>query len=262
MSNATYRIVFFLSTAGQDPSEVSIPWKYLTSQGVQVEFATEDGKPATCDQRMINGLLAVLMGATAEAKRAHAELVQTEAWQHPHSWTSPTFQEDLKQYDGILLPGGHDKGMRQYLESTSLQKLLADFFPLSSRSGSDKKVVAAICHGVLALARSKKGDKSVLAINEGVETTTLPVHLERFAYVVTAPFLGKYYRTYDAYCATEVQSLLAKPSLYKRGGFFDTRPFVVVDKNHYYVSARFPGDAQKFAENFLQLLKEARAVSA
>ncbi|KAH8915083.1 hypothetical protein BT69DRAFT_1357035 [Atractiella rhizophila] len=67
---------------------------------------------------------AVLMGATAEAKRAHAELVQTEAWQHLHSWTSPTSQEELKQYDGILLPGGHDKGMHQYLESTSLQKLL------------------------------------------------------------------------------------------------------------------------------------------
>ncbi|KAH8930508.1 hypothetical protein BT69DRAFT_1379640 [Atractiella rhizophila] len=81
----------------------------------------------------------------------------------------------------------------------------------------------------------------------------------RFAYVVTAPFLGKYYRTYGAYCATERFNAGSPNPTYTKRWFFDTRPFVVVDKKPpLYVFERFPGDAQKFAENFLQLLNEAK----
>lgn len=34
----------------------------------------------------------------------------------------------------------------------------------------------------------------------------------------------------------------------------------MVDPTHYYVSARFPGDAEKFASTFIELLKEAAAL--
>jgi protease I len=41
-----------------------------------------------------------------------------------------------------LLPGGHDKGMREYLESPVLQKNVAYFF-------DHNMAVGAICHGTL-----------------------------------------------------------------------------------------------------------------
>lgn len=42
--------------------------------------------------------------------------------------------------DGLLIPGGHDKGVRVLLESAILQRLVAYFF-------DRRKPVAAIYHG-------------------------------------------------------------------------------------------------------------------
>src|SRR3546814_15614472 len=69
--------------------------------------------------------------------------------------------------------GGHRaRGMREYLESPVLQKLVADFFAAD-------KPVAAICHGVLLAARSKRADgRSVL---HGRKTTALSWRHERTA---------------------------------------------------------------------------------
>ena len=72
---------------------------------------------------------------------------------------NPTAYESLKSedFDGLLLPGGHDKGMIEYLESDKLQTLVCHFF-------TKGKVVGAICHGVVLAARSVKAGtgKSVL----------------------------------------------------------------------------------------------------
>src|SRR5581483_4683882 len=95
-------------------------------------------------------------------------------------------------FDALLLPGGHAKKMRQYLESHELQNFVADFFD----SG---KSVAAVCHGVVlaARSRSKKTGKSVL---HGRKTTALTWKLERTAWLLSR-FLIRfwdphYYRTY------------------------------------------------------------------
>lgn len=103
-------------------------------------------------------------------------MVETPAWKTPLAWTSSDFS--LSAYDGILLPGGHDKAMRPYLESASLQHLLADYMPLSKRTEAKPKVVAAICHGVLALARAK--DEHGQSVLYDLKTTTLPAWMERF----------------------------------------------------------------------------------
>ena len=68
--------------------------------------------------------------------------------------------------------------------------------------------MAAICHGVLVLARAKDKatGKSVL---HGRRTTCLPKYMERVAYYLTAWKLGRYYRTYDAYVEDEVRAALA-----------------------------------------------------
>ena len=98
----------------------------------------------------------------------------------------------MDDYDALLLPGGHRaRGMRQYLESPELQRIVLDFF-------LKKKPVAAICHGVLLAARTidPATGRSVLY---GRRTTALTWALERSGMI--AGRIGRfwdpnYYRTY------------------------------------------------------------------
>ena len=81
---------------------------------------------------------------------------------------------DPASFDGLLLPGGHAPGMRQYLGSPVLRDQVAGFWQLG-------RPVGAICHGVLVLARTRDAatGRSVLA---GCRTTCLPKYMERSAY--------------------------------------------------------------------------------
>ena len=74
-------------------------------------------------------------------------------------------------FDGLLLPGGHAPGMRQYLGRRVLQAKVAAFWALDGPVG-------AICHGVLVLAAAidPATGRSVLA---GRRTTCLPKYMER-----------------------------------------------------------------------------------
>ena len=143
--------------------------------------------------------------------------------------------------------------MRQYLGATALHAQIAAFWKLG-------RPVGAICHGVLPLARSvdPATGKSVIA---DVRTTCLPKYMERSAYLLTFWKLGKYYRTYPAYVEDEVTAALASPTQFERGPRTttrrgtrddDTATFVVEDGR--YVSARWPGDAYRFARAFLTRL--------
>jgi len=102
------------------------------------------------------------------------------------------------------------------------------------------------------LARSKgESGKSVLF---GSKTTCLPKYMERSAYLLTFWKLGRYYRTYPEYVEDEVKGALARQGDFLRGprvltergtSTADAPAFVVEDGR--YVSARWPGDAYKFA---------------
>lgn len=140
--------------------------------------------------------------------------------------------------------------MKEYLESTILQKLVVDFF-------DKKKPVAAICHGVVLAARSKRPDgKSVLY---GHKTTALLKSQELTAWGMTAMWLGSYYRTYPETVEDEVKSTLASPDDFLPGPpplFRDSldnlsRGFAVTSGN--YISARWPGDTHTFARTFMEL---------
>lgn len=231
-----------------DTTEVAVPWKLLLEAGHEVVFATEHGGTAPrCDQRLLDGVLFGKLGAEPEPIAFYEEMVGTDAFDAPVSWKGL----DPAAYDGLLLPGGHAPGMRQYLGSAELQAFIAAFWATA-------KPVAAICHGVLVLARSTDADgASVLA---GRRTTCLPKYLERSGYLLTAWKLGRYYRTYPAYVEDEVVANLRSPEQFERGPRGTTRgtrtnhrhAFVVEDGN--YVSARWPGDAYLFAERFIALL--------
>jgi putative intracellular protease/amidase len=282
------KVLIALPQRDFDPSEVAISWSVLKRLGHGVTFATPDGQPGHADDMMLTGvgldiwgflpglkhLVAIgrLMRANADARNAYAAMEQDPAFRAPLSWR----QVRREDFDGLLLPGGHRaRGMRDYLESEVLQKLVAEFFAAGLP-------VAAVCHGVLLAARSRAADgRSVLY---GRRTTALTWAFERKAAIVgriVRFWEPDYYRTYvdgpgqpAGYMSVqqEVSRALARPEDFldvapdaadyrrKTGGlvrdtFDDDRPaFIVRDGN--YVSARWPGDAHTFAKTFAAMLSE------
>jgi putative intracellular protease/amidase len=245
------RILVPLPDHDFDTTEVSVPWKILSSLGHDIFFATEKATKAACDPLLLRGVLFGELGAEKEPKEFYAELEADEHFNAPLAWNAI----DPNDFDALILPGGHAPGMRQYLGSAVLQGKISTFWNL-------QRPVAAICHGVLVLARSKdpKTGASVLA---AARTTCLPKYMERTAYFLTAWKLGKYYRTYPEYVEDEVKANLTNPetqfvlgprNLTKKGtASDDTHAFVVEDGR--YVSARWPGDAYLFAKKIADRLK-------
>ncbi len=223
-----------------------MPWRLLTRLGHEVRFATEAGGAApAADQRLLDGVIFGQLGADPEPKAFYAELQADDSFRSPLAW--PDLEPD--RFDGLLLPGGHARGMRQYLASEVLRRKVAELWALD-------RPVGAICHGVLVLARTvdPATGRSLLY---GHRTTCLPKYMERSAFLATAWRLGRYYRTYPEYVEDEVRDALRDDRdfvrgprvLSKRGTDSDDGPAFVVEDGRY-VSARWPGDAYLFAKRF------------
>jgi putative intracellular protease/amidase len=234
-----------------DVTEVSVPFRLLTQAGHEVVFATERGDRPAADPLLLRGVIFGQLGAEKEPKAFYRELEAAPAFQAPIRWDDI----DPAAFDALYLAGGHAPGMRQYLGSAALSAKVVAFWKQEARP------VAAICHGVLVLARSRDPatGESVLA---RCRTTCLPKYMERTAYLLTAWKLGRYYRTYPAYVEDEVRANLRDParqfvrgplSLLRRGSLTDDRPAVVVEDGRY-LSARWPGDAYLLAKKLIARL--------
>jgi putative intracellular protease/amidase len=247
------RVLVPLPDADFDVTEVAVPWHVLSSAGHEVVFATERGARPAADPLLLTGVVFGKLGAAAEPKRRYEAMTRASAFTAPITWHAivPT------DFDALLLPGGHAPGMRQYLGSEVVQERVAAFWALD-------RPVAAICHGVLVLARAIDPDtgRSVLA---DARTTCLPKYMERSAYLATAWRRGRYYRTYPAYVEDEVRAALRDPArqfllgprtLSRRDTETDVGPAFVVEDGRY-VSARWPGDAHGFAHALLHRLEVA-----
>jgi putative intracellular protease/amidase len=259
---------------------VAVSWQVRTSKGHTGVFSTESGKPAVADDIMVTGrgldpwarvpglgrlvVIGRFLRANRDARDAYAQMVASPEYRQPVEWATAT----LEGVDCLLLPGGHRaRGMRSYIDSDVLQRLVVDAF-------SRGMLVAAICHGVLLAARSVDSatGRSVLY---GHKTTALTWDLERRAWHlarVTRFWDRDYYRTYPerpgdpaGYMSVEaeVTRALANPSDFRnvvpgsphlraktsgmaRDTVTDGRPAFVVDDGTY-ISARWPGDAHTFA---------------
>jgi putative intracellular protease/amidase len=247
------KILIPLPSYGFDPTEVAIPWRVLSEAGFDTIFATPDGNRASADSLMLNGdrlgILKPILRARMDAVAAYRELEATDAFNKPASYCAV----HETNFDALLLPGGHDKGVKEYLESTVLQQLVAQFF-------SAKKPVAAICHGVVLAARSinPTTGKSVL---HDYKTTALLNKQELLAYKLTKLWLKDYYLTYpEITVEDEVTAALSnkehflvgpKPVLRDDRDHL-ARGFTVRDRN--YLSARWPGDAYRFSLEFAQMV--------
>lgn len=243
------RVLIPLPDRDFDTTEVAVPWRLLTDRGHEVVFATQGGGTAPqCDPKLLSGVLFGKLGAEPEPISFCEQLSGDAAFRDPVAWG----RIEPADFDGLLLPGGHAQGMRQYLGDVELQAKVAAFWGL-------ERPVGAICHGVIVLARSIDSDsgRSVLA---GRRTTCLPKYMERGGFMLTAWRLGRYYRTYPTYVEDEVIAALDDPAGFERGPRTtkrgtdgdDSAAFVVRDGN--YLSARWLGDAYLFARRFEQML--------
>jgi putative intracellular protease/amidase len=275
-----------------DPTEVAVSWRVLTRNGHRVIFSTESGTPGVADDIMVSGrgldiwsglpvlsaipLIGLALRANKDGRDAYRDMLGSTEFGHPVSWP----QANLDGIDALLLPGGHRaRGMRSYIDSELLQRLVADAFARGV-------IVAAICHGVLLAARSvdPSTGRSVLY---GRKTTALTWALERTAWHltrVTRFWDPDYYRTYTeepgqpgGYMSVQSEVTRAlqnsadfcdvargsphwrlKTSGMVRDTATDSRPAFVVDDGNY-VSARWPGDTHTFAKVLSQKLTSLKS---
>jgi protease I len=247
------KILIPLPSYGADPTEVAIPWKLLTQNNCEITFITPHGEKAVLDPLMLSGerlgIWKSLLKARKDAVEAAEAMCRSAEFCSPANYNAVHAQD----FDALLLPGGHDKGVKEYLESKALQSLVVGFF-------KQKLPVAAICHGVVLAARSIDPDtgKSVIA---GRKSTGLLKSQEMAAFNLTRLWLGDYYLTYPGLAVEdEVTSALDSAGNFVTGSrplqrdsiANLSRGFTVRDGN--YLSARWPGDAYSFSLALLKML--------
>ena len=111
------------------PKDVNWDFEYLLGKYIALIFSsTRRLKPR-------------IKGAKTQAKDAYKEMTESPAWKTPLSWSDPNFS--LMSYDILILPGGHDKGVKQIIESEAIRPHLRAFFPLT-QGAENKKICAAI----------------------------------------------------------------------------------------------------------------------
>jgi len=237
------RVLMPLPCEDFEPTEAAVPWRVLRDAGIEVVFATPDGTTARCDPKALAGVVFGQIGAKAQDAATYREMAADPAFVNPISFASI----DVTQFDALHLPGGHAPGMRPYLESTILQEKAVEFFQAD-------KLVSAICHGPIVLARAVDPEtgRSVLS---GRRMTGLTKLLERAGFWLTVWTLGRRFRTYPAYVQDEVIEAQGSAGLFERGPLVPSYadPFVVSDGN--LLTARWPGDALGLAEQLAQRLR-------
>lgn len=284
-------VLIVLANEGFDPSEAAVPWQALTEAGMVVVFATPAGQPASADPLMVTGegldpwgwipgvkrlkFVGMFLRANRQAREAYAAMTASAEFLNPISYATV----EAENFSGLLLPGGHAKSIKPYLESEAIQKIASDFMVIPEGK-NDHKPVAAICHGVLILARAQRDQRSLL---HGRKVTALTWPLEKKAWQtarISRFWEPLYYRTYPelageaiGYRSTEaeIKRALARPEDFldvstsapdyskKTDGLHRDTPnnlapaWVVEDRN--LITARWPGDVNAFSQRFISALK-------
>ncbi len=238
------RILMLLPNTDFDPTEAGVPWHVLKQAGHEVWFATEDGQKAQCDQITLSGegLTGRLktLAARPENGEIYGEMQVDQHFETPLAWKGV----DPNAYDVLILPGGHAPGMKPYLEAQAVFDICRNFFEREA-------MVASICHGILALARTKRADgRSVLY---GYQVTGLNNFQEKIAVRMTRKTMGLRYQTYPETVQDEVSRALKRSRDFRPGPKFSSfgtarnpnKGFIVKDRH--LLSARWPGDVYKLS---------------
>jgi len=247
------KVLIPLPQRGFDPTETAVPWKVLSERGHDIIFTTPDGSVSSADPIMVTGKglgpLKYVLRADANGRAAYEAMITSDAYASPITYGEAAETD----YDALVLPGGHDKCVKPYLESQVIQQLAA-------RDLKAGKIVGAICHGVLVLARAKTEDGKPLLY--GRKVTSLVNRLENTGYRLTRLWMGDYYRTYpEITTEDEVRQSLASDDDFDAGPGGTTRDsidalhhgFTVRDGN--LLTARWPGDAHRWSVEIDEMLR-------
>lgn len=246
------RVLILVPQEGSDPTEVAVPWAALIDAGHDVVFASQTGAMPACDTVTISGrglpLHARFLRARAENRAVHDAMTGSDAWRAPMMWASA----HATDFDAVVFPGGHAPAMRPYCESPDVQRVATEAF-------AGDVLVAAICHGVLPLARARRVDGAPLLT--GRTTTSLTAMMERTSILLTRGALGEHYRTYAETVEAEARRAVGAGGRYLSGplpiGYATKRRpgrgFVAEDGR--YLSARWPGDAWTLGARLCERLR-------
>lgn len=249
------RCLIILPQNDFDPTEAAVPWAALVEAGHDVRFATETGAAAACDPVTLTGTglprHARSLAARPENAALYARMAASSAFAAPSRWNDVR----LDAVDAVLFPGGHAPGMRPYCESADVQRIAREAF-------AERRIVAAICHGVLPLARAC--DDAGQPLLAGRRTTSLTGFMEQFAITLTRAALGDHYRTYADTVEVEARRAIGPAGRFERGPLLPRYAtaqargigFVVEDGD--YLSARWPGDAWTLADRLCARLASRR----
>jgi len=115
----------------------------------------KNGNEATCDQIQMKkgGVAFGILSASDDVKRIHHDMIKNNNYKNPISWLDIA----IENYQGVILTGGHSKGIISYLESDLLKEKIYKFWKL-------KRPIGAISRGVLLLSKiqNPKTDESIL----------------------------------------------------------------------------------------------------
>ncbi|KAK3170659.1 hypothetical protein OEA41_002741 [Lepraria neglecta] len=247
------KVAFLMANYGHDPTETAIPYTEFKKAGFEIDFVTEKGNMPECDAKMLTGMTQKLLGATKDAVDQYNAMKEDMKTIKAKAWTDEGFT--LEPYDLVFLPGGHEKGVVQVINSPVTHRLMVDYFPKTRKPS--KKNVSAICHGVMVLSESSlPNGKSVL---HDATTTALPGFMEQGIFWATRAFLGDYYKTYGAgsdSVQTSVEKRLDDPSK-QYFNSLGSSPFIREDETYNYISGRFPPDAALLAEKTITLVQKS-----
>jgi len=226
-----------------DPTEAAVTWEVLHAAGIDVEFATPDGRPAAGDHDTLRGGFRGPFPARPEALTAYRAMLEEPHYAKPMTWSDA----EKRHPDAVVFPGGHAAGVKPYLESASVQRIAL----AAHRRGA---TIGAICHGVLVLARTidPQTGRSLL---DSKTVTSLTNSLERSALWLTFWRVGRRFRTYAAYTEDEVRQSVGPAGRFVAGSGRND-PHVVEDGN--LVTARYAVDAKRFGHTLVSKLTAQR----
>lgn len=246
------KVLILLPECDYDPTESGLPWKAMKQAGYSLTFTTPQGQVSPADTRLTEkgfSLLSPFLMTRKPDISTYLEMAASTEFNNPVPYADIVPQD----FDALLVPGGHAPGMKTMMESPFAHNMCRYFM-------ENNLPLAAVCHGVLVLCRATGADGQSLL--NGRHTTALPASMELSAWAVTLPWLGHYYRTYPTTVEAEVKQCVGPQGRFDKGPFLPLRDsdkshrfgFTVRDKN--YLSARWPGDCNKFAADWVSLLNE------
>ena len=169
------RVLVPLPDRDFDVTEVAVPWAMLTEAGHEVVVRDRGRRDAGGRSRLLDR-----RDLRTARGRARAEALLRAARRHPGIPPPPRAGAQVvpADFDALLLPGGHAPGMRQSSAAPTLRGTVLACW-------TSGRPVAAICHGVLVLARTIDPTTGHSVLHES-RTTCLPKYMERSAYYATA----------------------------------------------------------------------------